>query len=167
MNENQLNIFEVKEDKPLRKFKITEEGNVEIDEIKHVVMKMSCREFLSFYRENEKQLESFKEQLSEENQVRIRDNMEYIEEEISKLNPILAEAEEKTRIHYNQLKLNGTIAKVKEELGKAKSERNAEYLMAVFSNLEMGDKDIVMHELSDAEKSEFAKLKLQVKRKKR
>jgi hypothetical protein len=167
MSENNLNVFSCHEDKPIRKFKVSDDGNVEIEEVKRTVMKMSYREFVTFYRENQKQLENFKEQLSEENQSLIRDNISYIEKEIYDLKAIYEESERKTIDNYNRLKREGVIKRLHEELVKPKSDRNNEYLMAIVNNMSEFDKDIIMSELSDSDKHELAKVQLKIKQVKR
>jgi hypothetical protein len=170
MSEDKKDIvttFDLKQLPIMRSFKIAPDGNVEMTETQITTLKMSYREFLTFYRQNESALEEIRVQLSEDTKKKYENDEVFLLQQIEELKPIMKESELKTQENYQRMKRAGTIIRIKEELAKSKTERNIEYLSAVIDNVPELDKDIVMHELTDAEKHELGKIMLKVKQNQR
>lgn len=150
-----VKLFEVKNENPIREFKIGEDGNVEVKETQVTTMKMSSREFITFYRQNLKALEGINDQLSEAARIELEKSRDFLIKQIDELKNIKDEAEKKTMEAYHVMRRDGKIKLMREELAKESSERDVVSLVTLYNRMTDLDKDIVMHELSESEKKEF------------
>jgi len=157
--------FDIDSKKPKRKYEVLEDGKVKMTETQVNVLTFDSREFITYFRQYEVGRDTLKNQLSKEYIKLLEKNLKVAEGDISVLDPIKKESEEKAKIHYEKLKDAAMVGRLKEELKKPKSQRNFEYLYNVYSNFnKIGIYDKY---LTNEEKSEWVKIKLELMKRKR
>lgn len=142
-----------------RKIDMADDGSVVVIETIANTTRLSSREFVSWMRKHEETRRQIKEVLSDKVREATEKELEKVEEDILKLKPDIDESEKRAKAHYEQLKTNGMIKTVAEELDKPMSDINLDYMNQVWQNLVQNEQQ-VLNALSDDQKKKFLKIKI-------
>ena len=159
--------YKVESEDPERKFKILDNGDVEMTEIAKSVIWFHGREFISFQRQHLQDKEILKNSISKETIEKIKKDIEKNKRAIDILDPLVKEVEEKLKAEYERKLLEGKANGIKAELAKKPKDRKPGFAEAIWSNLSEEDKPKVMGKLNKAEKAEIVNFKVQQKKKQR
>lgn len=151
-------MSELTRKRPERVYEVKDDGSVVVKETQNVELRMDGREFVTYYREHLKELEKHQETLSEAFVERANQNIEDLKQLIEDMKVFVNESEDKTRVHYEQLKNDSQLDFVKEQLP---NEALAQQVVNAFNNLPK----IYQDKLSNEERSRLVVLKKKLERK--
>lgn len=157
-----MNKNELKE----RKVVIDEEGNVTITEMMENEYKGSYRNLLTDYNALKQEKENTEYQLSDKHKESLQQHLDKVSEQMDQIKPSLDEAEEKTKLFYEEQKFQGTLKKIQEELDKKISDINTAYMSQVWGNI-IKNEERVLESLNLDQKKKFAKIRLRYMQQKR
>ncbi len=138
---------------------VQEDGSVKVKQTIQTEYTQSYREFLSDFRQMQKNLEKAQEVISEDYKQKVEKDIKEMKDEIEKLRPITEESEKKAIENNKKIQTEGKLNKVKEELSKKPSEINTSYISAVWDNIRENEQEL-LQKLTEEEKQKFQKLKL-------
>ena len=157
--------YDIESEKPKREYEVLEDGNVVMTETTVNVLTFDPREFISYFRQYEMGRDNLKGQISKKQIDLIKEAVKDSEKEITELEPIRKESEEKAKVHYEKQKDLAMVERLREELRQPKSKRNFEYLYNVYSNF--NKQGIYDKYLTSEEKSEWVKIKIELMKRER
>lgn len=138
---------------------VKEDGSVEVTQILKTVYTQSYRDFLSDFREMEKNTERAKEILTKQYQEKVRNDIKKMQQELKELKPFIDEADKKAQQYYEKKQKEQMIKTIKNELNKPMSEINTAYISSIWDNIKENYADII-DELEPEEREKFQKIKL-------
>lgn len=138
---------------------VQEDGSVKVNQTIKTEYTQSYRDFLTDYRQMQKNLEKAKEVISDDYKKKVEADIKEMQDEIEKLKPYMDESEKKAVEYNKKQQLEQQLNKVKEELGKNMSDINTSYMSAVWDNIRENEEQL-LEKLTDEEKQKFQKIKL-------
>jgi hypothetical protein len=155
-NEEMFKEIELKRD-----FEVQDDGKVIMTETHVTRTVFEAKDFRTFYSEHIKIKESNEKQISEEEQNKIKKDLETIKKRMEEIEPVLKEAEEKTAENYEKKKIERVVKRIRDELAKKKHERQNEYLLEAYNNIRDNEKE-AFKQLTMEERNEMIRVKKRV-----
>lgn len=160
--QSEAKFKEVTEKDPLREYEVLDNGDVRMIETRIITSVYSAREFITWYRDHEKNRDTMKKMIEEENLERIKGEIEKADKEVERLLPLKDESERKAKEFYEIEKRKGMVKRIEAEFSKPSSERNFEWLYAVYQNLSQNERDFIENDLDKSILNDFIKVRLKM-----
>ncbi len=142
---------------------VLEDGSVKVMQKIETEYVQPYREFLSDFRGMQNNLEKAKEILTDKYQNKVQEDIKQMQKEIADLKEPIEKAEKAFIKHNEDLKIQGMVGKVKEELSKPFKDINLNYMAAVWDNIMKNEKR-VWDELDNSSREKLQKIKIQKNR---
>ena len=161
MNEmnRQLQPLKVESKVTDTKYTVNEDGTVRVIETMRHDMTWAARDFLSFYREHQKQIDTIDLQLDKKHKDGLLNTKKEIEEKMKEIKPFIDDSEKKMIAHNQKLELENKTKALEDTLSKKPAERNQNMIQAIVQSLKEGDYEKIKKGLSkESYRAEFTRI---------
>ena len=154
----QAKPYKVEPGVPDRKYTVKPNGDVEMVETITSTVTFAGREFITFVRNHEYDVESIEKQLGEDHKKKLEENKETLKKEIIKLKPIVADAEKNLKETYEAEQKKAFISQLKTQLNAKPIKKDL--IMAMWNSAPSEEKkQEVLDELTKEEKATLLNLR--------
>lgn len=126
--------YRVEQKTPIRKFEVEETGRVKMTETVTTTVYFEAREFITFKRSFDESRRQLSEQLGKEAQEKIKEEIVKIEKQLKTIDPLISEVEAKAKIHYEKLKRDSEVKRLREAISKD-TKGKEKYISLVWENM--------------------------------
>jgi len=169
MNEMNNQIQPLKyESKVLKtKYTVNEDGSVRVVETTENDMTWGAREFLSIFRNNQKQIDNIDLQLDKKHKENLLKGKKEIEAKMKEIEPFMKESEKKMIANNQKLELEQKIKATEHNYSQPADKRNPNLITAIVSNMKEGEYEKIKKALSkESYQQEFTKFVQEFRKKK-
>lgn len=149
MNEmNKLQPLKLESKVTDTKYTVNDDGAVRVVETIRHDMTWAARDFLSFYREHQKQIDNIDLQLDKKHKDGLLKTKIEIENKMKDIKPFLDDSEKKMLAHNQKLELESKTKAIENTMSQKPKDRNQNLIQAVISNMKEGEYEQIKKGLS-------------------